>query len=95
MTDKQQLLSQLPNKLRVELSTMMYREELAGIHFFKRKSPHFIASIAPLLRPVNLCKGEYVYMAGDPLDAGMNIFFFDLTQLSVLYKEWRDCLCPS
>ena len=48
----------------------MYREELAGIHFFKKKSPHFIASVAPLLRPVNLAKGEYVYMAGDPLDAG-------------------------
>ena len=70
MTDKQQLLGQLPNKLRVELSTLMYREELAGIHFFRKKSPHFIASVAPLLRPVNLAKGEYAYMAGDPLDAG-------------------------
>ena len=54
MTDKQQLLEQLPNKLRVELSTLIYREELAGIHFFRKKSPHFIACVAPLLRPVNL-----------------------------------------
>lgn len=26
--------------------------------------------MAPLLRPVNLTKGEYVYMEGDPIDAG-------------------------
>ncbi len=68
-SDKQELLAQLPNNLRVELSTLIYREELAGIPFFRNKSPHFVASIAPLLRPVNLSKGEFVYMKGDPLDA--------------------------
>ena len=47
----------------------MFREELADIKFFSDKSPHFIATIAPLLRPMNFAKGEYVYMNGDPIDA--------------------------
>lgn len=62
-------MAQLPNKLKVELSTVMFREELADIKFFSDKSPHFIATIAPLLRPMNFAKGEYVYMNGDPIDA--------------------------
>lgn len=73
ISDRQELLAQLPNKLRVELSTLMYREELAGIPFFRKKSPHFIASVATLLRPLNLTKGEYVFMEGDPIDAGKEL----------------------
>lgn len=62
-------MTHLPNKLRVELSSLIYSEQLSDLHFFKRKSAHFLATIAPLLKPMNLSKGEYVYLKDDPLDS--------------------------
>ncbi len=68
MTDKRGLLKALPGTLRVELSNIMYSEELKNIKFFKNKSPKFVASVAPLLKPLKVCKGEYIYLKGDSLD---------------------------
>lgn len=68
MTDKQSLLSELPEKLRVELTTTMYEDELSKIAFFADRSPQFLAAVAPLLKPTVFERGEYVYLKGDPLD---------------------------
>lgn len=68
MTDKASLLSELPGNLRIELSNKMYREELKTLKFFKNKSAKFVANVAPLLRPVKVCKGEYIYMKSDTID---------------------------
>ena len=46
----------------------MYSNQLASIDFFKRKSPKFIATVAPLLKPLKVCKGEHIYLQGDSLD---------------------------
>lgn len=68
MTDQQSLLSELPAKLKVELSNIMYSQYLEGIKYFKDKSPWFIAAVAPLLKPVKVSKGEYIYLKGDAID---------------------------
>lgn len=48
--DKHTLLKELPANLRVELSNVMFQNMVEGIEFFKKKSPHFIASVGPRLR---------------------------------------------
>lgn len=66
--DNQFLLNELPNKLRLELSNVLYQQEVKNIEFFWNKSPHFIASVAPLLKSIKIQKGEYIYLKGDRLD---------------------------
>ena len=39
MSDKHTLLDELPSKLKIELSNIMYPEQLKGIKYFKKKSP--------------------------------------------------------
>ena len=46
----------------------MYAQELAPIAYFQAKSPNFVASVAPLLKPLKVSKGEYVFLKGDSLD---------------------------
>lgn len=38
------------------------------MNYFKLKSPKFVATVAPLLKPVKVCKGEEIYRKGDSLD---------------------------
>lgn len=47
----------------------MYQEELQNIEYFRNKSAHFIANVALVMKPLNVNKGDYVYLRGDPLDA--------------------------
>ncbi len=68
MSDKRKLLSELPQTLSIELSNIMYSQELKGVNYFNLKKPKFVASVAPLLKPVKVCKGEYIFIKGDALD---------------------------
>ncbi len=68
MSEKLSFLHSLPPKLNVELSNIMYAQQLQGIRFFDNKSPSFIAAVAPKLKPVNLCKGDYLFLKGDEPD---------------------------
>ncbi len=68
MSEKQNFLRELPAKLQVELSNIMYAHELAPLKFFHDKHPNFIAALAPKLKPVKVCKGDYLFLKGDSLD---------------------------
>ena len=68
MSEQQKLLTELPGKLSVELSNIMYSQKLEGIQYFSGKKPSFIATVAPLLKPVKVSKGEYIYLKGDAID---------------------------
>ena len=46
----------------------MYSQDLKDIKYFEDKSPEFISSIAPLLKPIKASKGEYIYLKGDAVD---------------------------
>lgn len=67
-TQQQDLIRGLPTKLRVQLSNHMYSQDLKDIKYFDHKSPEFIASIAPLLKPLKAAKGDYIYLKGDVVD---------------------------
>ena len=38
------------------------------VKFLRYKPPHFIAFLAPLLRPVKVEKDQYIYKEGDPIN---------------------------
>lgn len=46
----------------------MYSQELEGIKYFEDKNPRFIAAMAPLLKPVKVSKGEFIFLKGDTID---------------------------
>lgn len=48
------------------------------IHFFKNKPGHFIAMVAPLLKPLSLQRGEYIFYKGDPNDACNNMLILSV-----------------
>ena len=82
--DHQALIQELPHKLRVELSNLLYRHDLNHIPYFKSMSPHFVASVAPLLKPMAVAKGEYVYLRGDPIDG---IYFLKKGETAYVVRQ--------
>ena len=68
MTEKLNFVRELPSKLQVQLSNIMYSHQLGGIRYFDKKSPQFIAALAPKLKPIKVCKGDFLFLKGDPLD---------------------------
>ena len=68
MSEKLSFVRELPPKLQVELSNIMYSHQLSGIRYFNNKSPQFIAALAPKLKPMKVSKGDYIFLKGDPLD---------------------------
>ena len=73
MTDKMTLLKELPGSLKISLSDLMYRKAVSNISFFDSVSDHFMATVGPLLKPIKVLKGEYIYMEDDPADASKNV----------------------
>ncbi len=63
------LLKELPSPLRVALSHVIYARQLHPVQYFASKSPHFIATVGPLLRPIIVHKDQFVFLEGDPNDA--------------------------
>ncbi|CDW85371.1 cation channel family protein [Stylonychia lemnae] len=61
-------LNELPQNLKVELSLVMHSELIKSVKFFKKKEPHFIAFVGPMLKPIKVEKDQYVYKEGDPID---------------------------
>ena len=58
----------LPAGLKVELSIVMHSNLVKSIKFFQHKQPHFIAFVVPMLRPMKVESGSYIYKEGDPID---------------------------
>lgn len=69
MTHQLRFVNELPPQLKVSLSHVLYRKHLDSVPYFANKSPHYIAAVGPLLRPVIVPKGEFVFLEGDPPDA--------------------------
>ena len=89
MSEKDLLLNELPEKLKVELTNVVYHNDLKDIVFFENKSPYFLAAVAPLLRRLHFERSECVYMKDDPLDCSEPP---PPHLLSLLCEGRRDCL---
>jgi CRP-like cAMP-binding protein len=50
----------------------MNKEIIKKVYFFKNKPPYFIAFVGPLLKPLRVEAGNYIYRQGDPVE---EIFF--------------------
>lgn len=63
--DLDELLNDLPVHLRTQLLIIIYQKMLENNVFFENKPPYFVAWVAPLLKPLRVDKGEYIYKAGE------------------------------
>ena len=63
--DLDELLNDLPVHLRTQLLIIIYQKLLENNVFFENKPPYFVAWVAPLLKPLRVDKGEYIYKAGE------------------------------
>jgi hypothetical protein len=66
--DRMNFLSELPNKLRIELSHEMHDTDIHSLYFFKNQPNDFVAYIAPLLKPVKYTQNDILYKIGDNLE---------------------------
>ena len=82
-------LNELPQNLKVELSVVMHQELIRTVKFFRRKEPHFIAFVAPLLKPIKVEKDQYIYKEGDPID---EIYFLVTGQAGYALQEYKDAI---
>ena len=57
--------SQLPHKLKVELSVYLFRGLYKKIHFLQNKSSSFLAWMCPLFKPIVFVEQQYIYFEGD------------------------------
>ena len=80
-------LNELPQNLKIELSLIMHREIVKKIYFFQNKSPHFIAFIGPLLKPLHIEEGSYIYKEKDPIE---EIFFLIKGKAALVHKDIKD-----
>ena len=63
------------------------------LNFFKRKPGHFIAFVAPLLKPLMLTKGEYIFNKDDPTDAGKFLISVFNLKFSIFLKKGSSRAC--
>jgi len=82
-------LNELPQTLKIELALIMHKKIIKKIFFFKKKTPHFIAFIGPLLKPLRVEKGNFIYKEGDPIE---EIFF--LTRGKAAFVNINTDNCP-
>mmetsp|Transcript_25566 Transcript_25566/g.4276 ORF Transcript_25566/g.4276 Transcript_25566/m.4276 type:complete len:230 (+) Transcript_25566:1100-1789(+) len=64
-SDKHSLFSEIPKKLRYEVAMSMYNGIAAEMPFFKDRDPAFVVFLMPLLKPLRVSDGEYLYRVDD------------------------------
>ena len=66
--DLQFFLENLPNNLKIELTSKIHESEVVELYFFKKKSKEFIAYLAPLLKNIRLMQNDILYKEGDIIE---------------------------
>lgn len=68
LTDKQNILNEIPRHLRYELSLEMHRGAVKTLPFFTSKDEVFVAAIVPFLRDVFIDQGSLFFSEGEYAD---------------------------
>jgi len=63
--DVDELIEDLPPSLRKGLLIITYEGMIRHNAFFSDKQSHFVAWVAPKLKPLKVAKGEMIYKAGE------------------------------
>jgi len=69
--------------LKVQLAVIMHNEIMKKVYFFRKKPAYFIAFIGPLLKPLRVEEGAFIYKENDPID---QIYF--LTKGQAIYVTY-------
>lgn len=84
LSNKQELLSELPLTMRIEITTEISKNIMEIIPFFADKDSVFVAAVLPLLQPVHVIKQEVIYKI---YDIAYTMFFIEEGIVSFLSKH--------
>ena len=77
-------INELPYRLRIELAAKIHTKIMQNIKFFNNRPKDFIAMIGPMLRPVRVNEGQYVYRSGEPV---LEIYFMSKGQAAFVVPQ--------
>ena len=87
LMDKFGFLQELPSNLKLELSFTMHKDIIRAFPFFHDKPRSFVAYIGPLLRPIKVLEGDYIYREGDPIG---EIYFLIKGKAQMVLEKFKD-----
>lgn len=70
--DINELMEEIPHKLKIELSLHLYDQKYKTIRFFQGKTQAFASWIYPLIKPFYATEDEFIYNEGDEV---MGMYF--------------------
>ena len=82
-----EFMNNLPQKLQLELSSIVHEQIVRKVPFFQAQTPEFIAYIGPLLRPRRIPKDDYVFREGDSID---EMYFLLQGEVELVIHEHDD-----
>jgi signal-transduction protein with cAMP-binding, CBS, and nucleotidyltransferase domain len=88
LEDKQKIFLELPPKITYEVSKTMYGGIMSELTFFNGKDPTFIGLIVPLLSPLYVKSGEFVFKKGNHPNY---IFFIIKGRVSFMIESKNIC----
>ena len=86
------VFTDLPTDLKYDVAMQIHDNAISRLPFFQNRETAFCASLVPLLQPLKIKDGEYIYMKGDhPYDIfficrGRVNFLMDIGE--VVFKAW-------
>ncbi|CAG9335933.1 unnamed protein product [Blepharisma stoltei] len=90
-TDLDALIEDLPINLRTQLLIVIYKQFLENNAFFEDKQAHFVAYIAPLLKPYKAEEGDHIYKTGD---LATEIYFIIKGEVAMIVEPDEDTKIP-
>jgi hypothetical protein len=87
VVDKFELIKELPQNLKIELSLVIHKSIINKFKFFKDKPKDFLAFLGPRLKPVKFLEGEYIYKEGDSIE---EIYFLIKGKIGFVHKDFLD-----
>lgn len=60
-SEKEEFFDSIPTRLKTSLAEGMFKGAITVVPFFRNKDSVFLANLLPMLKPLKLSKGEYVY----------------------------------
>ena len=82
--DKQNILNELPKRLRYELALAMHQGAAKSLSFFTNKDPVFVSAIVPFMQPQFIKSNERVYSLGDYAD---EVYFLVSGRVSYVLED--------
>lgn len=85
-SDLDLLLNELPLQLRTKLLIVIYQRDLQGNAFFEDQKTDFVAFLAPMLKPMRIEPGDYIFKTKE-LACEMYFIISGEIEMSLDYKD--------